>query len=252
MLKTILNYALILTSLSGTTTAGQDSWELVADGFNFPEGPAWDKNNNILYVSNCYGDFLAKIKNGNVIKFVHKADNTISKTNGLFIDFESNIIACDFGKGALLKISPEGKVEVLAGGYEGKPFNRPNDLVITKEGNIYFSDPMSYGKDKPDGRIFFFNPKNGSLKLAAKNLHFPNGMNISPLDGKLYLSESALNRVLKFQINADGTLGEKEVFINLPGGDPDGLEFDTDGNLYVAHFGSGMVYVHPKGKFYVK
>ena len=34
-----------------------------------------------------------------------------------------------------------------------------------------------------------------------------------------------------------------ELFIELPGGDPDGIDFDVKGNLYVAHFGSGTIYV---------
>ncbi len=240
----ITKYLLLFLAFSVFKEAGEgNNWSLVAGNFNFPEGPAWDMQNKILYVSNCYGDFLAKITGGKVDALVRKSDSAISKTNGLFVDNEGNVIACDFGKGAILKISHAGKVSTLIAGYKGEKFNRPNDLVITPAGNLYFSDPESYGKNKLDGRIFFFNMKTGELKLVAEKLAFPNGVNISPLDGKLYVSESAQNRVLRFTINEDNTLSGKEVFIELPGGDPDGLEFDTDGNLYVAHFGSGTVYV---------
>ena len=247
MIKIFLNMILLIFPFSTFVTYGQNSWELVAEDFKFPEGPAWDSEEEILYVSNCYGDFLAKIKNGNVDALVRKNDSTISKTNGLYVGAEGNVYACDFGKGAILEISRNGDVEVISAGFEGKPFNRPNDLVITENGNIYFSDPKSYGYNKTDGRVFFLNPKSGELKLAAEKLAFPNGINISPLDGKLYLSESAKNRVIRFVINSDGTLSGKEVFAELPGGDPDGLEFDEEGNLYVAHFGSGTVFIISPG-----
>ncbi len=246
----ILNYFLFLgVFLLFSEVNGQKKWHLIAENFKFPEGPAWDSQKNILYVSNCYGDYLAKIVHGKVDTLVKKSDSTISTTNGLFVDFEGNILACDFGRGALLKISQNGVVDILSSGYKGKPFNRPNDLVLIANGNIYFSDPKSYGSDKPDGRVFYLDTKTGEIKPVANNLAFPNGINISPLDGKLYVSESAKNRVIRFTINADNTLSGKEVFIELPGGDPDGLEFDIKGNLYVAHFGTGMVFIiSPEGK----
>jgi gluconolactonase len=58
-----------------------------------------------------------------------------------------------------------------------------------------------------------------------------------------------MNRVLKFLLTKDGLLVKPEVFIELPGGDPDGIAFDVDGNLYIAHFGTGKVYiVNPSGE----
>jgi gluconolactonase len=74
-------------------------------------------------------------------------------------------------------------------------------------------------------------------------LAFPNGIGISPIDGRLYVCESAKNRILSFKINENGKLGNKKVFVELPGGDPDGFNFDVEGNLYVAHFGGGNLFV---------
>lgn len=54
-------------------------------------------------------------------------------------------------------------------------------------------------------------------------------------------------------MNEEGMLVNKEVFIKLPGGDPDGIEFDDIGNLYVAHFGGSAVYiVFPDGNMVKK
>ncbi len=224
--------------LRGQQTAG---WELVADGLQFPEGPAWAAD-SILYVSNCNGDWLARIQNGKMDTLLLAGPDRFQRTNGLAALPDNWLLACDFGLGAILRISPGGEVETLVPGYRGIPFNRPNDLALVGDGRFYFSDPKSYGKDKPDGRVFYFHPDSSDVLLAADSLCFPNGIARSPRDGKLYLSESAQNRILRFDIAADARLVNAEVFAELPGGDPDGLEFDRDGNLYVAHFGGSAVY----------
>jgi len=221
----------------------QDSnWQLVAEGFDFPEGPAWD-NHGALYVSNCFGGRISRIKDGQVKTFLKASDDTFSKTNGLFILENGDILACDFGKGAILQISPEGKVTVVVDGYQAVPFNRPNDIIAAANGDIYFTDPKSNNKDKTDGRLFYYNGKSGKLQLVADGLAFPNGLGISPLDGKLYVAESAKGCIVRFSITAGGTVRDKETFVQLPGGDPDGIDFDVKGNLYTPHFGTGVMYV---------
>ncbi|MDZ7331655.1 MAG: SMP-30/gluconolactonase/LRE family protein [candidate division KSB1 bacterium] len=217
-------------------------WQLVSSGFHFPEGPAWD-GKGTLYVSNCYGDWLATVKRGQLDTLVFASDSTFKRTNGLAVAPDGDIVACDFGSGSIVKITPSGKCRVLISGYQNQPFHRPNDLIFDEHGNLYFTDPNSYGPDRLDGRLFFFRMRDGSLQLAADSLAFPNGLAISPLDGKLYVCESAKSQISRFRRSTEGFLTEKETFIQLPGGDPDGIEFDRAGNLYVAHFGGGMVYV---------
>jgi gluconolactonase len=217
-------------------------WKIVGDVFSFPEGPAWDLKGN-LYVSNCKGDWIAKISDGQIDTLLTESDSTFSKTNGLFVSKEGDIYACDFGIGAILKISPSGEVQIFISGYKGKAFNRPNDLIVLENGDIYFTDPKSYGKDKTDGRVFFYNAAIDSLFLIADSLAFPNGIGISPADKKLYVCESAKSHIIRFDIDKNGLLKNKEKFIELPGGDPDGIEFDIKGNLYTAHFGMGTIFV---------
>ena len=85
------------------------------------------------------------------------------------------------------------------------------------------------------------------------SLAFPNGIAISPVDHKLYTCESALYQVVRFDIQDDGSLRNKQLFVTLPGGDPDGIAFDIKGNLYIAHFGGGHVYIlSPQGKIVQK
>lgn len=225
-----------------------DGWKLVGSDFKFPEGPAWD-GKETLYVSNCYGSWITKIHNNQMDTLATASDTTFQKSNGLAIGKDGNIIACDFGSGSILEISPSGKVSILVSEYNGEPFNRPNDLVLDQNGGLYFTDPDSYGKEKLDGRLFYYDTQSSNLILVADSLAFPNGVGISPVDAKLYVCESAKNQISRFERTESGILKKKEHFISLPGGDPDGIDFDVKGNLYVAHFGGGAVFViSPVGK----
>jgi len=239
-LKLLFVLILVFTSCNNSIFIDSD-WQIVGSGFEFPEGPAWHSNGT-LYVSNCYGNWIAKITNDKIDTLVFKSDSTFKNTNGLFVA-NKFIYACDFGLGKILKISPKGNVTELISGYEGEKFNRPNDLIVLNNGNIYFTDPKSYGKEQLDGRLFFFNSNQNKLQLAQDSLAFPNGLAISPLDKNLYVCESAKSQIVRFEISDRGLPVNKQKFIDLPGGDPDGLDFDVVGNLYVAHFGTGTVFV---------
>ena len=249
----LLSIVLLLFSCDKKLINKNEKWQAVATGLNSPEGPAWN-NKGTLYFSNCYGDWIGSITNGNLDTFLTASDSTFQKTNGLVISDNGDIFACEYEIGKLIKITPNDKnVIVLSSGYNDTSFNRPNDLTFSTNGNLFFSDPKSYGKYKLDGRIFYYDFKLKEVKLVADSLAFPNGLAISPLDKKLYVSESAKNRIVNFDIAKNGNLENKKEFINLPGGDPDGLEFDNKGNLFVAHFGAGTIFIiSPKGKIIQK
>ena len=229
-------------------------WEKVADGLNFPEGPAYDGMSTV-YFSNCYGGWIAKYTNGIVDTFVIKNNSriNISKTNGLAFGKDGCLYVCEYGYGQILRIDKNSNVEVYANGYNGEKFNRPNDIHLDNKGNLYFTDPKSYDKNILDGRIFFIDAKTKEVKLIADSLAFPNGINISPIDKKLYICESAKQKIVRFDIGDDYSLSNKEDFVSLPGGDPDGIEFDNNGNLFVAHFGGKAVYIFsPQGNLIQK
>ena len=229
-------------------------WEEVADSLSFPEGPAWDYTGR-LYVSNCNGDWITRIENGKADTLLLASDSTFGKTNGMIVDKAGNLLACDFGSGRLIKINPRTKkAEIIIEGYQGERFVNPNDLAITKEGNLYFTDPGKYDKTKTEGRVFYYDFDKNETRLVAQDLGFANGIGISPLDEKkLYVCESTKDRILVYDILDDNNLANKSVFIELPGGDPDGIDFDVDGNMYAAHYGSGTVFViSPQGEILQK
>ena len=129
------------------------------------------------------------------------------------------------------------------------PLKGPNDLVFDAGGNLYFTDPTGSNVERPIGCVYRIDGNTHQVTCAAEGLAFPNGLAFSA-DGRwLYLNESSPQRVLRLRVHPDGALGKPEVFIDLPGGEPDGMAFDTEGKLYVAHFGgSAVIVISPDGK----
>jgi gluconolactonase len=223
----------------------------LGEGLKFAEGPAWDGKGNI-YVSNCDADpgFVTKFdETGNQSVAYTGSAKTFLKTNGMTVGQNGSLFACDFGKKAIVEIRPDGSVSNYADNYQGVALRGPNDLAFDPNGNLYFTDPAGSGKAAPVGRVYRVD-KLKNVTLVAQGLAFPNGIAFSA-DGKnLFVAESQKYQVLKYAVKGDGTLGEKAVFCTLPGEkDPDGLNLDSAGNLWVAQFGGGAVHeFDPSGK----
>ncbi|MBN1543623.1 SMP-30/gluconolactonase/LRE family protein [candidate division KSB1 bacterium] len=224
--------------------SSEPKWQPVAQGYSFPEGPAWD-GRNTLYVSNCKSDWLGRIVDGHSKVWIQRQDPPAAfhTTNGLTVGRDGSVYACDFGLGAVLRLTAEGKSEIYAAGYQGQPFRRPNDLAFDPQGHLYFTDPHTYGSENPDGIVYRVSRADQNVQPVATGLDFPNGLAFSADGKRLYVCESGRERIVFFDVTADGALENRHVFVELPGGDPDGINFDVNGNLYVAHFGGGAVIV---------
>ena len=135
-----------------------NSFRLVLDSMNFPEGPAYDGKGSV-FISSCYGGFIKRIEKNKISLFIKADTNGIKQTNGLTFNKEGVLFACDFGQGRILSINKNAKVDIYASGYDGKKFNRPNDLAFDSNGNLFFSDPKTSNIDSPDGRVFMINKK---------------------------------------------------------------------------------------------
>lgn len=132
------------------------------------------------------------------------------------------------------------RIEVLADTFEGKKLNRPNDCVVSSDGSVWFTDPdwlfsqrPQEKKELPGQFVFRFDPKTKTLTKAAEGFDKPNGIVFSP-DGKhLFISDSGTPNVFRFPVNADGTLGPREVFATFTEKGLDGLALSPQGQLWV-------------------
>ena len=219
----------------------------VADGFQFPEGPAY--NGKHLFLSNCNGDTISVIQNeGKAIGFSKAAEKyTFGKTNGMTFFEDGTLFACDFERNAILQIHPDGRTELYADKCDEKGFKGPNDLAFDPEGNLYFSDPAGSDAKNPIGCIYRVAKGTRKVARVAEGMAFPNGIAFSADAKTLYIAESNTFRILKAKVKTDGGLEKPELFCQLPKDHtPDGMNFDQAGNLYVATVGPGLVTVLDK------
>ncbi len=222
----------------------------VAGDLHFPEGPAYDGKGN-LYVSNCNSDYVTKVDAAGEISVAFRAKLTegepltFKKTNGMAFYKDGSLFACDFGRNVIIRISMDGTQEIYAENYEGVPFRGPNDLAFDPHGNLYFTDPAGSDKE-PIGSIYRVDVATKKVAKVAGGMRFPNGLAFTADAKTLYVCESHLNRMVRFDVHQDGTLGEIEHFATLGEIEesfPDGMAVDIQGNLWIAHYMSGTVVV---------
>lgn len=208
----------------------------------FTEGPTVDRDGNV-YFTEIVSQRIMKLSANGMLSTYRENSNV---ANGLLIDPEGRLIACEGGgferQGVKVAGKPRvtrtdlksGKVEVLADSYDGKPFTGPNDVSMDGKGRLYFTDLAGvavYRIDAP-GKVVRI--------LAAPDIQRPNGIQISPDDRKLYLIEAnqaqgGARMIRSYDLQPDGTVRNMKVHYNFyPGRSADGMSIDTQGNLYAS------------------
>ena len=159
--------------------------------------------------------------------------------DGNTYDQQQRLLDCASVLRAIIRVSPDGKYEVLADHFEGKRFNSPNDVVIGPDGAVYFTDPTldlvkGETQETPFQGVYRLDDK-GNVKLLVKDMSQPNGLAFSPDGKKLYIDDSKQKNIRVFDFGRDGSVSNERVFgdENERGGVPDGMRVDTKGNLYV-------------------
>ena len=236
--------------------------EVFVEGFVSLEGPAFSPE-GILYFCD-FGVFPGtedpeEQKARNVYRVtqdrrVEVFVNTGGMPTGLAFHRDRRLFVCDSGRQELLAIDPNRHITVLASKYRVQPLHGPNDLTFDWSGNAYFTDPKGSSLNNPIGNVYVYR-SNGKLELFDKNYAFPNGIALGPDKETLYLAETQTQRIYRFILSSDGHFTKRELFITLPQEQthpeygPDGMAFDEEGNLYVAHWGRSCIdIVDPKGR----
>jgi gluconolactonase len=221
--------------------------EPIVTGYNSPEGPAFDRAGNLYFVNWLTSAILRVTPDGTVGEFA----NTQGIPAGLAFHQDGTLYVADEGAQhhGVLRAASDGRLTPWVQTYQGRPLNGANDLVFDRQGVLYFSDPWGSSLDRPIGGFYRAFP-DGRLEQLDTGLAFPNGVAIDPPETAVYLAETGRNRILRYDLRADGTVGEPTVFAELTGKPgPDGMAFDVQGNLYVAHHGEGRVDVlDPQGR----
>ena len=220
--------------------------EKIADGFQFTEGPAADAGGNVYFTDQPNDRIMVwNIKTGLSV-FMQPS----GRSNGLFFDNEGNLWSCADNKNELWKISPDKRVEIITGHYDGRLYNGPNDLWINPDGGVYFTDPYYQRswwehKSMPQDKqaVYYLRPDHKTVTRVADDLQQPNGIVGTP-DGKiLYVADIRGRQTWSFSIKPDGTLTNKKLFCETGS---DGMTIDKKGNLYLT--GKGVTVFDKTGK----
>jgi len=219
-----------------------------ATDIDSPEGPAFDRAGNFYHVDWTVSSIVKHTPSGERSEFF----NTGGIPAGLAFHPDGSLWVADEGENihGLFRIEPDGSAgRIVLNRYHGKPLNGANDLVFDRNGTLFFSDPWGSDGENPIGGFYRYLPDE-ELEQIDSGLAFPNGVAIRPDETYIYLAETYRNRILCYEINSDGTLGPREHFADTPTpSGPDGIAFDADGNLFVAHFNLGRINIFdPSGK----
>ncbi len=207
----------------------------VQGGYTFTEGPVWSRDGYLLF---------SDVPNNLILQFVPGAKGRASKfrensngANGNTFDDRGRLYTCESRTRRVTRTDAKGNVEVLADKFEGKRFNAPNDMVVRRDGNIYFTDP-AFG-NQADARelafhgVFHLTPK-GQLSVIAKPTGRPNGIALSHNGKTLYVANTDERNIRAYDLDGKGEPSNERVVIRNIDGPPDGIKIDEKGNLYVA------------------
>jgi sugar lactone lactonase YvrE len=207
--------------------------ERVAAPYTFTEGPLWAREGYLLY-ADPPNDKIYKLSSGER-PAVFRDDTHGSM--GLTFDVQGRLYMCETKGRRVTRLDKKGNLEVLAEAWQGKKLNAPNDIVVRKDGNIYFTDPaFGYQQDKRELDFYgvYHIGLKGELDLVAKSATRPNGIALAPNGRTLYVTNSDEQKVRAYDVGKDGETSNERILISNIEGVPDGIRVDEKGNLYVA------------------
>ena len=243
---------LLFLTLTAQTTLGAESG-LIADGaqvvevqggFAFIEGPVSDAVGN-LYFTDIDNNRLHKLAPTGDLSSFHEPSN---RANGLTLDLDGGLLICEQEAQRLVKMDANGTISVIADGYQGKPFNSPNDAWVHPNGSIYMTDPRyqyPQGSLAQDGEyVYRISPQRNEVTAIITDIPKPNGV-VGTEDGKtLYIASTELRKVFRYTINEDGSVANRTEFADQGS---DGMTLDEHGNVYLTWLG-GVSIRNPSGE----
>lgn len=239
----------ILALACGFSLCAQDfsklSLEKVDGGFRFTEGSVWSREGFLLF-SDVPNDQIRKLVPGERSN-VFRADS--HGANGNTYDAQGRLYSCESRTRRVVRLDKKGKMETIAEKWEDKRLNAPNDIVVRKDGNIYFTDP-AFGEQADHRELDFYGvyhitPK-GVMSLIAKPQGRPNGIAFSPNGRILYVDNSDDHNVRAYDVDHNGDVSNERVVVSNIDGTPDGMKVDEKGNLYIT--AKGVAIYSPAGK----
>jgi gluconolactonase len=243
--------------------------EVLSDGYEWSEGPVWVESEKMLLFSDVPTNTVYKWTEADSIEVFLKPSGYTGQSssnsreegsNGLALNGEGKLVLCQHGDRRLALLdapldAPQSTFSTLAGDYEGKKFNSPNDVAIRKNGDYFFTDPPYGMPENATQEIPFqgvYKLSNGTVTLLVDTLTRPNGIALMPDEKTLVIANSDKDKAMWYAFD----LGEEDAFANgrifynateaakTESGLPDGLKIDRQGNVFAT--GPGGVWIFDK------
>jgi len=233
--------------------------EKLFSGVLWAEGPVWFSDGHFFLFSD--------IPNNRVLRWVEGGPVTIFRSpsrfaNGHTRDLAGRLVSCEHGSRSVTRTELDGTITTVADRYNGSRLNSPNDVVVSRDGAVWFSDPpygilsdYEGGKAPPEqerNRIYRVDPVSGTVTVGADDFDKPNGLAFSPDQGALYVADSGASHtengphhIRRFKVSGSRLSGG-EVFADVSPGVPDGLRTDTAGNVWTS-CADGVICFSPDG-----
>ena len=233
--------------------------DVIADGFTWTEGPVWFGDHDCLLFSDIPSQRILRWSEAEGLS-VFRAGSGFN--NGNTRDRQGRLVGCRHGARDVVRTEFDGSLTVLANSFGGKRLNSPNDVVVSSDGAVWFTDP-TYGilsnfegyrsdPEQPSRNVYRLSPA-GELTAVVTDFVQPNGLCFSPDEKTLYIAESGSSHdasvpavIRKFTVDG-GSLRDLGVFATIDKGLPDGLRCDVLGNVWTSA-ADGVHCFAPDGK----
>lgn len=240
--------------------AGGTKVMVIKEGFQGTEGPIALPDGSVVFTETNASRLTKIDANNNVSTFLENTNGS----NGLAFDSKGRLISVQTtpGRTRIGVIYPKGSEALLAEGFEG----RPNDLVVAKNGGVYFTVPGPVAAQPgapppatpppPFVPYVYYVPPGGKAAIAAEGIDNPNGITLSRDERTLYVNNTRGEYLLTYDVQADGRLTNRRNFGKYEGvtktetgvaSGADGLAIDNDGRLYAAT-SAGVQVFSPQGQ----
>lgn len=257
----------VLDSRFAAVAHGAGELERLCSGAIWSEGPVWLRESGELLWSDIPNDRMLA---WHPLRGMTVWRQPATFTNGHVREADGALLHCSHGQRALLRTRLDaagraiGEDEIVVDRYQGRRLNSPNDVVVKRDGTIWFTDPPYGIASDHEGHkaeselgkhyVFRFDPRSGALRIVSDFVEEPNGLAFSLDEQVLYVSDTSAalrsdggnHHIVAFDVLDGQDLARPRVFAVVEPGLADGFRIDGHGFLYTSSGDSVQVY-HPDG-----
>jgi gluconolactonase len=227
----------------------------LATGFDWAEGPVWFGDHGCLLFSDIPNDRILRWSEAGLTTFRQPANFA----NGHTRDRQGRLVSCEHGLRRVTRTEWDGSITVIADSYQGKPLNSPNDVIVARDGAIWFTDPhygivSDYEGFRAEAelpcQVYRVDPS-GAIEAVITDMACPNGLAFSPDEATLFVADTGRaftddpQHILAFDMPS-WRPGKGRLFHKIAPGCADGIRVDQDGNLW-SSAGDGVHCIAPGG-----